>query len=138
MDLNRRCSRRFSLHLSLLIILPGPYEIADYCIENGVQTLDLLCAWLESGEPHDAPFEASTASYWIARLRPLWRSGSDKYTVIICNRTGTERGGYLFMHGMPSIDCRMSNREHLRWNLNSVPQSSRQATAEGPYDDGER
>jgi len=72
--------------------IDGPYEIADYCIENGVQTLILLCAWLQSGQLEDTPFDGSTASYWIARLRPLWRSGSDKYTVIICNRTGTERG----------------------------------------------
>lgn len=72
--------------------IDGPYELADYCIENGVQTLILLCAWLRSEDSEDTPFDGATASYWIARLRPLWRSGSDKYTVIICNRTGTERG----------------------------------------------
>ncbi|CAE6465420.1 unnamed protein product [Rhizoctonia solani] len=71
----------------------GPYELADYCIERGVQTLILLCAWLDSrASPEDTQFDAQTVSYWIARLRPLWHSGSDKYTVIICNRTGTERG----------------------------------------------
>ncbi|CAE6449460.1 unnamed protein product [Rhizoctonia solani] len=71
----------------------GPYELADYCIERSVQTLILLCAWLDSGvSPEDTQFDAQTVSYWIARLRPLWHSGSDKYTVIICNRTGTERG----------------------------------------------
>ncbi|KAG8762408.1 Carbon-nitrogen hydrolase [Ceratobasidium sp. 428] len=72
--------------------MDGPYELADYCIENGVQTLVLLCAWLNSGRSEDTPFDGSTASYWIARLRPLWHSGTNKYTVIICNRTGTERG----------------------------------------------
>ncbi|KAG8717531.1 Carbon-nitrogen hydrolase [Ceratobasidium sp. 395] len=72
--------------------MDGPYELADYCIENEVQTLVLLCAWLDSGRSEDTPFDGSTASYWIARLRPLWHSGTDKYTVIICNRTGTERG----------------------------------------------
>ncbi|CAE6439074.1 unnamed protein product [Rhizoctonia solani] len=41
--------------------------------------------------PHP-PNVWTSVSYWIARLRPLWHSGSDKYTVIICNRTGTERG----------------------------------------------
>ncbi|KAH7337094.1 carbon-nitrogen hydrolase [Rhizoctonia solani] len=71
----------------------GPYELADYCIEHNVQTLILLCAWLDSGvSPEDTQFDAQTVSYWIARLRPLWYSGSDKYTVIISNRTGTERG----------------------------------------------
>ncbi|KAG9077907.1 Carbon-nitrogen hydrolase, partial [Ceratobasidium sp. 370] len=72
--------------------IDGPYELADFCIENGVQTLVLLCAWLDSGRSGDTPFDGSTASYWIARLRPLWHSGTDKYTVVICNRTGTERG----------------------------------------------
>ncbi|KAG9125772.1 Carbon-nitrogen hydrolase [Ceratobasidium sp. 392] len=72
--------------------MDGPYELADYCIENEVQTLVLLCAWLDSGRSEDTPFDGSTASYWIARLRPFWYAGTDKYTVIICNRTGTERG----------------------------------------------
>lgn len=71
----------------------GPYELADYCIERNVQTLILICAWLDSGaSPEDTQYDAQTVSYWIARLRPLWYSGSDKYTVIISNRTGTERG----------------------------------------------
>ncbi|CAE6533845.1 unnamed protein product [Rhizoctonia solani] len=71
----------------------GPYELADYCIEHNVQTLILLCAWLDSDvSPEDTQFDAQTVSYWIDRLRPLWHSGSNKYTVVICNRTGTERG----------------------------------------------
>ncbi|QRW06435.1 carbon-nitrogen hydrolase [Ceratobasidium sp. AG-Ba] len=76
--------------------IEGPYEIADYCIENNVDTLVLLCAWLRSSYYDDSDagqsFDSNTVNYWIARLRPLWHAGTDKYTVIICNRTGTERG----------------------------------------------
>lgn len=79
----------------------GPYEIAEYCIENNVDTLVLLCAWLRSTYFDelgvDQPSDTNTLNYWIARLRPLWHAGTDKYTVIICNRTGTERGQFCVL-----------------------------------------
>lgn len=80
--------------------------------------LILLNAWLDSGvqlykanEPDDVKLESeemsdntdwNTVNFWAARLRPLWTQDEEhskpveKTTaVVICNRTGEEKGGYI-------------------------------------------
>ncbi|KDQ11461.1 hypothetical protein BOTBODRAFT_35338 [Botryobasidium botryosum FD-172 SS1] len=79
-----------------------PYELASYCIKHKVKVLVLLCAWLDSERLTELESDTGTANYWMSRLRPLWQSGAQatdgadrddiERTVIICNRTGTERG----------------------------------------------
>jgi len=75
----------------------GPYELADYCVENKTNILLLLNAWLDSNVWEDADLIAEesedgdgekregergeevtgpdqdTLNYWAARLWPLWR-----------------------------------------------------------------
>ncbi|KAG9046999.1 Carbon-nitrogen hydrolase [Tulasnella sp. UAMH 9824] len=80
-------------------VVKEPYELAEFCIEQGVDTLVIPCAWLDSGEGTD--WDIGTVNYWCHRLQPLWSSndeedgeltGGRKTTVIICNRAGFERG----------------------------------------------
>lgn len=79
-------------------VVKEPYELAEFCIEQGVDTLVIPCAWLDSGEGTD--WDIGTVNYWCHRLQPLWSSdneeltGGRKTTVIICNRAGFERGGW--------------------------------------------
>ncbi|KAI0685622.1 carbon-nitrogen hydrolase [Cytidiella melzeri] len=98
----------------------GPYEIADFCIENKANVLVLLNAWLDSGEEVDNPKDWSTINYWLARLRPLWArtdelenvggdSDSDgeshdnsaidahETIVIVCNRGGRDNGEIQYL-----------------------------------------
>ncbi|KAG6812297.1 hypothetical protein H0H92_003470 [Tricholoma furcatifolium] len=78
----------------------GPYELADYCVQNETKLLVLLNAWLSSGldengeeiegagnsgaagqgsgtgDGDDAESQESdwcTLQYWTARLTPLWK-----------------------------------------------------------------
>jgi len=79
-----------------------PFELASYCVSNKIKVLVILCAWLDSAQSPESEHDLSTANYWVARLRPLWQAmeeatdtaGRDdvERTVIICNRTGIERG----------------------------------------------
>lgn len=66
----------------------GPYELADYCIQNKTRLLILLNAWLDSGVQDEDGIEEEgegdaennhdwqTLRYWSARLRPLWKRDS--------------------------------------------------------------
>ncbi|KIO27027.1 hypothetical protein M407DRAFT_243489 [Tulasnella calospora MUT 4182] len=86
-------------------VVKEPYELAEFCIEQGVDTLVIPCAWLDSEEGTD--WDTGNLNYWSHRLQPLWSSnknddgeargdgeltGGRKTTVIICNRAGFERG----------------------------------------------
>jgi protein N-terminal amidase len=88
----------------------GPYELADYCLQNNTRLLILLCSWLDSKE--EGKQDMGTVQYWAARLRPLWTNGNDEdegedeedesdfdtavngeeTIVAICNRSGEENG----------------------------------------------
>ena len=71
------------------------YELADYCLSQNTDTLLLCNAWLDSGENDEEDTDLYTVKYWAARLRPLWDyndSTNRDITVILCNRTGTEKG----------------------------------------------
>jgi protein N-terminal amidase len=90
----------------------GPYELADYCLQNNTRLLILLCSWLDSREYLEEKQDMGTVQFWAARLRPLWtnetdetdlegkedESGSDTLVngeetiVVICNRSGEENG----------------------------------------------
>ncbi|KAJ2961671.1 hypothetical protein NUW54_g14374 [Trametes sanguinea] len=65
----------------------GPYEVAEYCIQQRTRVLVLLNAWLDSrtgkdgkgieahpedGEDADEETDWRTIEYWAMRLRPLW------------------------------------------------------------------
>ena len=88
----------------------GPYELADYCVSENVNTVVLCNAWLDSrkGGEDDGDTDLQTVRYWAARLRPLWtddndhapnsssklpKQGAHSDTIVIaCNRTGFEKG----------------------------------------------
>ncbi|KAH9847909.1 carbon-nitrogen hydrolase [Lenzites betulinus] len=110
----------------------GPYELAAHCIAQRTRTLVLLNAWLDSresvpGQSHDDP-DWSTVNYWGMRLRPLWardhartrgledegeRQPGEELLVIICNRSGSEKG--FSFAGSSSLFClrRNSGRPQL-------------------------
>lgn len=84
-------------------VVREPYELAEFCIEQGVDTLVIPCAWLDSEEGTD--WDIGTVNYWCHRLQPLWsksksdemgsgdeHTGGRQTAVIICNRAGFERG----------------------------------------------
>ncbi|KAF8583336.1 carbon-nitrogen hydrolase [Ramaria rubella] len=78
----------------------GPYELASFALDNNTRLLVILCAWLDSKEHTDKPWDTQTVNYWIARLLPLWRRMDDKQAeqdtiVAICNRSGVD-GDTLF------------------------------------------
>lgn len=99
----------------------GPYELAEYALQNNAKVLVLLNAWLYSSQPQDegddGKHDWNTLQYWAARLRPLWAKTSasegtitsdgeaekdneeesdneagQETIVVICNRSGTENG----------------------------------------------
>ncbi|KAL0950147.1 hypothetical protein HGRIS_010143 [Hohenbuehelia grisea] len=83
----------------------GPYELADYCIEQQADILLLLNSWLESSDAKNSDKDSpdwNTINYWSLRLEPLWAERDNKQlddtdrrkemTVVICNRTGEENG----------------------------------------------
>lgn len=79
----------------------GPYELASFSIENDTNLLIILCAWLDSKEHPEQPWDKNTVDYWLARLLPLWRRIGDQQVardtiVVICNRAGAEGGSYYF------------------------------------------
>lgn len=83
------------------------YELAEFCIEQGVDTLVIPCAWLDSEEGTD--WDIGTVNYWCHRLQPLWsksRPSDDEHTggrqtaVIICNRAGFERGEFWLIRSL--------------------------------------
>jgi len=81
----------------------GPYEIADYSIDQKSNVLILLNAWLDSGDQPEKDEDWGVLNFWAARLRPLWaskeedaddsstkpREGNDTI-VVVCNRCGEE------------------------------------------------
>ncbi|KAF9075968.1 hydrolase [Rhodocollybia butyracea] len=83
-----------------------PHEIADYVLEQDVEILIFLNAWLDSevyGYENEGigggVVDWTTVDFWAARLNPLWEKDSvdsgngDKVTsVVVCNRTGKEKG----------------------------------------------
>lgn len=86
---------------------PAPCELASFALSNRSRLLVIPCAWLESGENPGTKWDLSTIQFWLSRLLPLWSSDSldlrpmreypapddhDETIVVICNRTGTERG----------------------------------------------
>ena len=90
---------------------PAPCELASFALSNQSRVLVLLCAWLDSGESPGTKWDMPTIQFWLERLLPLWSTDSpdlrpieeypvaadhDETIVVICNRTGTERGMLLF------------------------------------------
>ncbi|KAF8513774.1 hydrolase [Gautieria morchelliformis] len=78
----------------------GPYELANFAIDNDTRLVVILCAWLDSKAHPEEPWDRQTLNYWIARLLPLWRQVDDRQTerdtiVAICNRAGAD-GDVLF------------------------------------------
>ncbi|KAF8625930.1 hypothetical protein AX17_006656 [Amanita inopinata Kibby_2008] len=82
----------------------GPYELAEYCLSKGTNTLIMVNAWLDSGNMEVEEHDLQTVRYWVARLRPLWandqRSSNSvpvpkhvekrDVIVVVCNRIGEE------------------------------------------------
>jgi len=78
----------------------GPYEIANYCIDQRSDVLILLNAWLDSGRDPESDEDWGVLNYWASRLRPLWaRKEEDEVdnsqegretVVVVCNRCGEE------------------------------------------------
>ena len=72
--------------------------MADYCIAQDIDLLILPCAWCDSEQDPGNQWDLSTIDYWSRRLGPLWEETSDgagegkSTTVVVCNRTGFERG----------------------------------------------
>jgi len=92
----------------------GPFEVAEYVCDTDANTLVLLCNWLDSEDESDCEWNIGTLKYWVARLKPLWYDwvGKDlnadrERTVVICNRTGLERG---VLFGGTSVVFKMSQR----------------------------
>ena len=101
---------------------PSPAcELAEFAIEKNARILVVLCAWLNSGTSPDSQWDTENINYWAERVRPLWEwpvksdnhagsslhqlalgPGTTRETpdavesretiVVICNRTGIERG----------------------------------------------
>ncbi|KAJ3920787.1 carbon-nitrogen hydrolase [Lentinula edodes] len=127
-----------------------PYEVAEYALKEDVDVVVMLNAWLDSGEDEKDfgdVFDWTTVEFWATRLKPLWvrLSGSDssakeqeeskdeeetrgevcasdrRTIVVICNRTGEEKGqtfagsSAIFnmcrSSGMPRIVGIMGRRE---------------------------
>jgi len=92
----------------------GPFEVAEYVHDKEADTLVLLCNWIDSGDEPNCEWDIGTLQYWITRLKPIWDEWDDKdlssdrkRTVVICNRTGLERG---VLFGGTSAVFRMSRR----------------------------
>jgi hypothetical protein len=86
---------------------PAPCELASFALSKRSRILVILCAWLDSGAQPDGKWDLSTIEFWRERLLPLWSTDSpelrpmhaypvpsdhDQTVVVICNRTGSERG----------------------------------------------
>jgi len=100
------------------------YELAEFAIQKNARILVVLCAWLNSGDSPDSQWDMVNIGYWAERVRPLWErpgtsvdhagasphglaldQGTTSETpevvegretiVVICNRTGIERGEWL-------------------------------------------
>jgi protein N-terminal amidase len=95
---------------------PAPCELASFALANRSRVLVIICAWLQSEGDPNSPWCLTTINYWLARLLPLWNKDSpdlipiddypapedhDETIVVLCNRTGLERGTPL----IASIDC---------------------------------
>lgn len=107
---------------------PAPCELASFALSRRSRVLVLLCAWLRSEEDGNSPFSLTTIQYWIARLLPLWSKDSDalrpmdeypasdehdETIVVICNRTGLERGS-LFAGCSMVVRC---SRSRGTWDI---------------------
>lgn len=102
----------------------GPYELAQYVIDENTNLLIVLCAWLDSKKDLDSRWDLSTLNYWLARLRPLWKrpeASSPKHSdtiVVMCNRSGAEGGQCTYKHRLISgiaylLFFRNTFRRHL-------------------------
>jgi protein N-terminal amidase len=82
--------------------MEGPYELAWFAKRNETRIVVLLCAWVDSKEGEIDGWDLGTVRYWMARFRPLWQKEDGdvdeggETIVIICNRTGEERGSRSF------------------------------------------
>lgn len=82
--------------------IEGPYELAEYVLDQKTTLLVVLCAWLDSRRDLDSLWDVSTLNYWTARLRPLWkklerRPLEDSETIVVlCNRSGLEGGQCIY------------------------------------------
>ncbi|KAJ6508297.1 carbon-nitrogen hydrolase [Mycena sanguinolenta] len=88
MDLNAQPPHQWT-------IADGPFEVADFCLDQKTNLLVLLNAWLDSGEQPEEDYDMHTMNFWAERLRPLWvesSPASQETLVIICNRGGAENG----------------------------------------------
>ncbi|GJJ15642.1 hypothetical protein Clacol_009920 [Clathrus columnatus] len=78
----------------------GPYEIAEYTLDQDTNLLVILCAWLDSGKSLDSRWDISTMNYWLMRLYPLWMklegrpSKNSETIVVMCNRCGIENAPF--------------------------------------------
>ncbi|KIM28328.1 hypothetical protein M408DRAFT_139999 [Serendipita vermifera MAFF 305830] len=110
------------------IELPAPCELASFALSNRSRVLVLLCAWLDSGQHPDTKWDLTTIQYWLGRLLPLWSTESedlspmneypvpddhDETIVIICNRTGNERGS-IFAGCSMAVKC---SRARGEWDI---------------------
>jgi len=92
--------------------MAAPCELASFSLSKRSRVLVILCAWLDSGLYPGAKWDIMNIEYWRARLLPLWSTDSpylrpmqeypvptdhDETIVVICNRTGTERGMPMFV-----------------------------------------
>lgn len=81
--------------------IEGPYELAWFAKKQRTRLVVLLCAWVDSGEGEVDGCDVGTIRYWLMRFKPLWErekgdaDDGEETIVIICNRTGEERGGYI-------------------------------------------
>ncbi|KAG9057399.1 Carbon-nitrogen hydrolase [Serendipita sp. 407] len=87
--------------------LPAPCELASFALSKRSRVLVLLCAWLANEEDLQLRWCLSNIEFWIQRTLPLWSKDSpdlvsmseypapddhDETILVVCNRTGTERG----------------------------------------------
>lgn len=85
----------------------GPYELANFAIDNNTRLLIILCAWLDSKAHPEEPWDKETVNYWLARLLPLWKRINEQQVeqdtvVVICNRAGAD-GGLYYLRIRPSL-----------------------------------
>ncbi|KZV85066.1 carbon-nitrogen hydrolase [Exidia glandulosa HHB12029] len=78
----------------------GPFELADFVIQQNARILILINAWLLSEQTaldtaKKDKYDEGTVKYWVARLDPLWDKTKGDRAVVIANRCGEEDGVYF-------------------------------------------
>ncbi|KAF8505365.1 carbon-nitrogen hydrolase [Hysterangium stoloniferum] len=94
--------------------IQGPYELAEFALDNKTSLVVILCAWLDSEENLENRWDTQTLNYWLARLLPLWQKVNGKRNeqetiVVISNRSGVE--GDVRFAGTSSIFRLSQHRE---------------------------